>query len=47
MSEIIIKILAEITLITDDQEKVFESVKNGDIDILFLDIDFKGKGKRI
>lgn len=36
---------AEITLITDDQEKVFESVKNGDIDILFLDIDFKGKGK--
>lgn len=30
---------AEITLITDDQEKVFESVKNGDIDILFLDID--------
>lgn len=36
---------AEITLITDAQEKVFESVKNGDIDILFLDIDFKGKGK--
>ncbi len=36
---------AEISIITDNQEKILEAVRNNEIDILFLDIDFKGKGK--
>lgn len=36
---------AEITLITDNQKEIFDAVYKNEIDILFLDIDFKGKGK--
>lgn len=36
---------AEITLITDNQKVVFDAVYKRQIDVLFLDIDFKGKGK--
>ena len=36
---------AEITVITDNQDKILQAVKNNEIDILFLDIDFRGKGK--
>lgn len=36
---------AEITLITDNQKEVLEAVKTRKVDILFLDIDFKNKGK--
>lgn len=35
---------AEITLITDKQQDVFEAIKNREIDILFLDVDFKNGG---
>ena len=37
---------AEITLVTDNQEKVSEEMKNGNIDILFLDVDFQKKRKK-
>lgn len=36
---------AEISLITDDQNLVYDEMKNGNIDILFLDIDFQNGGK--
>lgn len=36
---------AEITLITDNQKEIFDAIYKNEIDILFLDIDFKGKGK--
>lgn len=36
---------AEITLITSDQKKVFDAIYQKELDILFLDIDFKSKGK--
>lgn len=36
---------AEITLITDNQDKILEAIKRREIDILFLDIDFKNGGK--
>ena len=37
---------AEITLVTDNQEKVSEEMKNGNIDILFLDVDFQNMRKK-
>lgn len=38
---------AEIVLVTDNQDKVYEEMKNGNIDILFLDVDFQnGRKKR-
>ena len=36
---------AEITIVTNDQKKIFEAISKKEIDILFLDIDFKGNGK--
>lgn len=36
---------AEITLITSDQKKIFDAIYQKELDILFLDIDFKSKGK--
>lgn len=36
---------AEIVEVTDDQNKIFELVKNKKIDILFLDVDFKNHGQ--
>lgn len=36
---------AEITLVTTDQKEIFNAIYNNDLDVLFLDIDFKGKGK--
>ena len=36
---------AEITLITNDQKKIFDAIYRKELDILFLDIDFKTKGK--
>ena len=36
---------AEIVLVTDDQSKIYEGIKNGNIDILFLDVDFQNSGK--
>lgn len=36
---------AEITLITDNQKEIFDAIYKKEIDILFLDIDFKNKGK--
>lgn len=36
---------AEITIVTNDQKKILEAIYNKEIDILFLDIDFKGNGK--
>ena len=36
---------AEISLITTNQKEIYENIKNHDIDILFLDVDFKGAGK--
>ena len=38
---------AEIVLVTDNQDKAYEEMKNGNIDILFLDVDFQnGRKKR-
>lgn len=38
---------AEIVLVTDNQNKIYEEMKNGNIDILFLDVDFQnGRKKR-
>ena len=39
------KLDAEITLITNNQKEIFNAVYNNELDILFLDVDFKGKGK--
>lgn len=36
---------AEITLVTNNQKEIFDAIYKNEIDILFLDIDFKGKGK--
>lgn len=36
---------AGITLVTDNQTSVYEEIKNGNIDILFLDVDFQNGGK--
>ena len=36
---------AEITLITDNQKEIFNAIYNNELDVLFLDVDFKGKGK--
>ncbi len=37
---------AEIVLVTDSQDKVYEEMKNGNIDILFLDVDFQNGRKK-
>ena len=45
-SEIITQGLnAELTLITDDQSKILDAVNKRQVDVLILDVDFKGKGK--
>lgn len=36
---------AEISLISSNQKEVFDAVYNNEIDVLFLDIDFKSNGK--
>lgn len=36
---------AEITTLTDDQDKIYELIKNNELDVLILDIDF-GNNKR-
>ena len=36
---------AEITVITDNQKTIFDEIYKNNIDILFLDVDFKGIGK--
>ncbi len=36
---------AEITLITGNQKEIYDSVANNEIDVLFLDVDFKSSGK--
>jgi len=36
---------AEITLITDNQDEILKAIENREIDILFLDVDFKNGGK--
>lgn len=36
---------AEIILVTDNQNDIYTEMKNGNIDILFLDIDFQNGGK--
>lgn len=36
---------ADITLVTSDQNKVYNSIMNNEIDVLFLDIDFNNDGK--
>ena len=36
---------AEITLITDNQDEILKAITNKEIDILFLDVDFKNGGK--
>jgi DNA-binding LytR/AlgR family response regulator len=36
---------AEIVVITDNQEQIFSAIKNNEIDVLFLDIDFKSSDK--
>ena len=36
---------AEITLVTDNQTTIYDEIKNGNIDILFLDVDFQNGGK--
>lgn len=36
---------AEITLVTNSQKEIFDKIYTYDIDILFLDIDFKNNGK--
>ena len=35
----------EIKLVTNDQKQIYDLIKNHEIDILFLDIDFKNGGK--
>lgn len=36
---------AEITLITDNQKDIYDAILRRDIDVLFLDIDFKNRGQ--
>ena len=36
---------AEITFVTSNQKEIFNAIYNNELDVLFLDIDFKGKGK--
>lgn len=36
---------ADITLVTSEQNKILEEIKSKNIDILFLDVDFKDSGK--
>ncbi len=36
---------AKIEIVTDDQQKIYELIKNKKIDVLILDVDFKGSGK--
>lgn len=36
---------AEIVLLTDNQDEVYRAIANREIDILFLDVDFKNGGK--
>ena len=36
---------AEITIITDNQKDIFDAIYKKEIDILFLDVDFKSSGK--
>ena len=36
---------AEIVVVTDDQKKIYEMIKNKEIDVLILDIDFGKNGK--
>lgn len=36
---------AKVTIATNDQNVIFEAIKNNEIDILILDIDFKNIGK--
>lgn len=36
---------AEITIITDKQKTVFDAIYNHEVDVLFLDVDFKNSGK--
>lgn len=36
---------AEITLVTNNQKEIFNAIYNYELDVLFLDIDFKDKGK--
>lgn len=35
---------AEITLVTDSQDEILKAMQNREIDILFLDVDFKNNG---
>ena len=35
---------AEISIVTDKQEEIMQAIKNREIDILFLDVDFKNSG---
>lgn len=36
---------AEISIISSDQKKIFDAIYNKNIDVLFLDIDFRNNGK--
>lgn len=36
---------AEISIVTDNQSIIYNEMKNGNIDILFLDVDFQNTGK--
>ena len=36
---------AEISIISSEQKKIFDAIYNNEIDVLFLDIDFKNNGK--
>jgi len=36
---------AEITIVTDDQNIIYNEIKNDNIDILFLDVDFQNSGR--
>ena len=36
---------AEISIISSEQKKIFDAIYNKEIDVLFLDIDFKNNGK--
>lgn len=36
---------ADITIVTDNQKKIFDKIYNKEIDVLFLDMDFKNGGK--
>lgn len=36
---------AQITIVTDNQKEIFDAIQKEEIDILFLDVDFKNGGK--